>query len=134
MSSTQIAARLKLENYPIQIRAEAFDGNRGAIRRLRHRGKPRRSKGQMTKRGKIPIGKRIQSGVIIRKMLCRKLGKLDCNQVKEAFKVLLYEQPLHSVTLDRGREFRRHGNNSTFRRRPWQRGTNENTNGLRVFS
>ena len=71
-SPEQIANRLKLENYPIQISyktiyraiyAAMFDtpeqkrstGNRGARRKLRHRGKPRRRKGQVTKRGKIPI-------------------------------------------------------------------------------
>lgn len=68
----QIATRLKLENYPIQISyktiyrgiyAGMFDtpeqrrsqGNRGAIRKLRHRGKPRRPKGYVSNRGKIPI-------------------------------------------------------------------------------
>ena len=71
-SPEQIAARLKLENYPIQISyktiyraiyAAMFDtpeqkrseGNRGAIRSLRHRGKPRRPKGYVSNRGKIPI-------------------------------------------------------------------------------
>ncbi len=71
-SPEQIAARLKLENYPIQISyktiyraiyAAMFDtpeqkrseGNRGAIKRLRHRGKPRRPKGYVSNRGKIPI-------------------------------------------------------------------------------
>ena len=71
-SPEQIAERLKLENYPIQISyktiyraiyAGMFDtpeqkrstGNRGAIRRLRHRGKPRRKKGYVSNRGKIPI-------------------------------------------------------------------------------
>ena len=71
-SPEKIANRLKLENYPIQIsyktiyraiyaamfdtpEQKRFTGNRGAIRRLRHRSKPPRSKGQMTKRGKIPI-------------------------------------------------------------------------------
>ena len=59
--------------------------------------------------------------------------------MKEAFKILLPEQPLHSVTPDRGREFRRHGNVTAAlgvefyfppAHQPWQRGTNENTNGL----
>ena len=71
-SPEQIAARLKLENYPIQISyktiyraiyAAMFDtpeqkrseGNRGARRKLRHRGKPRRPKGYVSNRGKIPI-------------------------------------------------------------------------------
>ena len=71
-SPEQIANRLKLENYPIQISyktiyraiyAGMFDtpeqkrseGNRGARRKLRHRGKPRRPKGYVSNRGKIPI-------------------------------------------------------------------------------
>ena len=71
-SPEQIANRLKLENYPIQISyktiyraiyAAMFDtpeqrrseGNRGARRKLRHRGKPRRPKGFVSNRGKIPI-------------------------------------------------------------------------------
>ena len=71
-SPEQIAARLKLENYPIRISyktiyraiyAGMFDtpqqrrstGNRGAIRKLRHKGKPRRLKGYVSNRGKIPI-------------------------------------------------------------------------------
>ena len=49
-------------------------------------------------------------------------------------------QPLHSITPDRGKEFARHAevtdalNNVQFYfpqpHQPWQRGTNENTNGL----
>lgn len=71
-SPEQIAARLKLENYSIRISyktiyraiyAGIFDtpqqrhstGNRGAIRKLRHKGKPRRPKGYISNRGKIPI-------------------------------------------------------------------------------
>ena len=76
-SPEQIAARLKLENYPIQISyktiyraiyAAMFDtseqkrstGNRGAIRKLRHRGKPRRKRGKVTNRGKIPISNELE--------------------------------------------------------------------------
>lgn len=68
----QIAARLKLEGYPIQISyktiyraiyAGKFDtpqqrrskGNRGAIRHLRHKGKIRHIKNCAEKRGKISI-------------------------------------------------------------------------------
>jgi len=70
-SPEQIAGRFKLENYPTisyktiyqAIYAGMFDtpeqkrstGNRGAIRHLRHRGKPRRPKGYVSNRGKIPI-------------------------------------------------------------------------------
>ena len=47
-------------------------------------------------------------------------------------------QPLHSVTLDRGREFQLHGNVTKklgvefyfpLPHHPWERGTNENANG-----
>ena len=71
-SPEQIANRLKLEEYPIQISYKTiyraihsgmFDtsaqkrstGNRGAIRKLRHKGKPRKPKGYVSNRGKIPI-------------------------------------------------------------------------------
>ncbi|MBR1805217.1 MAG: helix-turn-helix domain-containing protein, partial [Selenomonadaceae bacterium] len=36
-------------------------GNRGAIRHLRHRGKPRRPKGYVSNRGKIPIGNELSA-------------------------------------------------------------------------
>ena len=71
-SPEQISARLKLENYSITISyktiyraiyAGMFDtaeqrkstGNRGAIRKLRHKGKSRHSKNYVELRGKIPI-------------------------------------------------------------------------------
>ena len=77
-SPEQIAARLKLENYPIQISCKTiyraiytgmFDtteqrrskGNRGAIRHLRHRGKSRHSKNYEEKRGKIPISNELSA-------------------------------------------------------------------------
>ena len=77
-SPDQIAARLKLENYPIQISSKTiyraiyagmFDtpeqrrskGNRGAIRHLRHRGKSRHSKNYEEKRGKIPISNELSA-------------------------------------------------------------------------
>lgn len=53
---------------------------------------------------------------------------------------LLKEQPLKSITPDRGKEFSKHAEISKelnlvefyfpFPHHPWQRGTNENTNGL----
>ena len=52
---------------------------------------------------------------------------------------VLRVQPLHSITLDRGRKFQLHGNVTAalgvefyFPPSPhaWERGTNENTNGL----
>jgi len=78
LSPEQISNRLKLENYPIRISyksiyraiyAGMFDtpeqkrstGNRGAIRHLRHRGKPRRPKGYVSNRGKIPISNELSA-------------------------------------------------------------------------
>ena len=77
-SPEQIAARLKLENYPIQISSKTiyraiyagmFDtteqhrskGNRRAIRHLRHRGKSRHSKNYEERRGKIPISNELSA-------------------------------------------------------------------------
>ena len=71
-SPEQIAGRLKLEESPYQISYRTiyrgiysgiFDtpaqrkstGNRGAKRKLRHKGKPRRSKDRQDKRGKLEI-------------------------------------------------------------------------------
>ena len=77
-SPEQIASRLKLENYPIQISyktiyraiyASLFDtpeqrrseGNRGARKYLRHKGRPRRPKSYVSNRGKIPISNELSS-------------------------------------------------------------------------
>lgn len=71
-SPEQISARLKLENYYVSVSyktiyraiyAGMFDtpeqknskGNRGAIRKLRHRGKSRHCKNYVERRGKIQI-------------------------------------------------------------------------------
>ena len=71
-SPEQITTRLKLETYPIPIsyktiyresyvamfdtlEQKRFTGNKRAIRKLRHRGKPRLPKGYVSNRGKIPI-------------------------------------------------------------------------------
>jgi len=187
-SPEQIAARLKLENYPIQpsykttyqaIYAGMFDtpeqkrseGNRGAIRKLRHRGKPRRPKGYISNRDKIPISHELSSRPIeanerIRRgdweadtivgynrksglltlvdrrsrfLICRKLARLGSKEVETAMIEALRGEPLHTITPDRGREFQLHGNVKTKlgvefyfppAHQPWQRGTNENTNGL----
>ena len=76
-SPEQIANRLKLEDYPIQISyktiyraiyASMFDtpeqkrstGNRGARKYLRHKGRPRRPKGYVSNRGKIPISNELK--------------------------------------------------------------------------
>ncbi|MBR1805206.1 MAG: IS30 family transposase, partial [Selenomonadaceae bacterium] len=49
---------LELQLSPEQKRST---GNRGAIRHLRHRGKPRRPKGYVSNRGKIPIGNELSA-------------------------------------------------------------------------
>ena len=187
-SPEQISNRLKLETYPIRISyktiyraiyAGLFDtpeqrrsqGNRGAIRKLRHRGKPRRTKGSVSNRGKIPItnelsarpveaderirfgdweadtivGKNRKSGLLTlvdrksRFLLCSKLSRLGSEEVKAALIEVLRGKELCSITPDRGREFQLHGEVTKILgvefyfpkpRHPWERGTNENTNGL----
>jgi IS30 family transposase len=186
-SPEQIANRLKLESeYCISYRtiyraiySGMFDtaeqkrsqGNRGARRKLRHKGKPRRPKGYESNRGKIPIthelserpvdaNERVRFGdfeadtiiglnrksalltLVDRKsrfLLCAKLSRVGSVEVEKAMSELLGGQPLQSVTPDRGREFQLHkqvteklGVEFYFPppHQPWQRGTNENTNGL----
>ena len=187
-SPEQIANRLKLEGYPIQISyktiyraiyAGMFDtpeqkrsqGNRGAIRKLRHKGKPRRPKGYVSNRGKIPISHELserpieanersrfgdweidtivgfnrKSGLVTlvdrksRFLICRKLTRLGSKEVEAALVAALRGQPVHSITSDRGREFQLHGKVTAELGvefyfappyHPWERGTNENTNGL----
>ena len=187
-SPEQIANRLKLEGYPIQISyktiyraiyATMFDtpeqkrsqGNRGAIRKLRHKGKPRRKKGYRSNRGKIPIshelserpveanersrfgdweldtivGKNRKSALVTlvdrksRFLKCAKLTRLGSKEVAAAIIALLHGEPVKSITSDRGREFQLHDNVTKILgvefyfappHQPWQRGTNENTNGL----
>ena len=179
---------LKLEAYPIQISyktiyraiyAGMFDtpeqrrsqGNRGAIRKLRHRGKPRRPKGYVSNRGKIPISHELaerpkaanernrfgdweadtifgfnrKSGLLTlvdrksRFLICKKLTRLGSKEVQVALIEALQGQALQSVTPDRGREFQLHANVTKALgvefyfpppQHPWERGTNENTNGL----
>ena len=187
-SPEQIANRLKLEGYPIQISYKTIDraiyaamfdtpeqkrstGNRGAIRKLRHKGKPRRKKGYQSNRGKIPIshelserpveanersrlgdweldtivGKNRKSGLVTlvdrksRFLKCAKLTRLGSKEVAAAIIALLRGEPVKSITPDRGREFQLHGKVTKILgvefyfappHQPWQRGTNENTNGL----
>ena len=187
-SPEQIAARLKLENYPNSISYKTiyraiysgmFDtpeqknskGNRGAIRKLRHRGKSRHTKNYVELRGKIPISnplsvrpkeanERIRLGDFeadtvagekgkaclltltdrkSRFLICRKLEKKSSENVNKAMIEALTEQPLFSVTPDRGKEFSLHSEVTKALgvefyfpppHHPWERGTNENTNGL----
>ena len=85
-------------------------------RHLRHKGKPRRRKGNEEKRGKIPITNNI------------------ADRPKEA------NERVETITPDRGKEFAEHGAVTKhlggkqfyfpLPHHPWQRGTNENTNGL----
>ena len=73
-------------------------------------------------------------------LLCRKAENKDSNYVTDVMINCLDGQPLHTITPDRGKEFARHAdvsaslNNVQFYfpqpGQPWQRGTNENTNGL----
>ena len=75
-----------------------------------------------------------------RYLLCKKITKKTASLVKEAMIELLKGQPLESITPDRGKEFSKHVEISNelnlvefyfpFPHHPWQRGTNENTNGL----
>lgn len=78
-----------------------------------------------------------------RKKCCRHSGKAEgktADAVNKAMEKLLWGKPLRSVTPDRGKEFAKHAELSEqldevqfyFPKphQPWQRGTNENTNGL----
>ena len=140
------------------IHAGRFDGcigGRKAKRRLRHRGKRRR--GPSERRGKIKVSHEISErpaaaegrsepghwegdtiagkagGPCLLTLVDRKDGFLD--KMPRA----LEGQPLGSVTLDRGKEFADHAQVTAdidvqfyfaLPHHPWQRGTNENTNGL----
>lgn len=186
-SPEQISARLKLEHSKFTISYNTiyrgiydgkFDekdlshGNRGAIRKLRHRGKSRHTKHYEEKRGKIQISNLItdrpesannrerfgdweadtvmgQTGRAClvtltdrksRYLLCKKIAKKSSSLVKKAMLELLKNQPLRTITPDRGKEFSKHEEIRQelnlvefyfpFPHHPWQRGTNENTNGL----
>ena len=185
-----ISARLKHEKYPIQISFSTiyraiyrgvFDpldikrGNRGAKRKLRHKGKTRRTTNHKETRGKIKIShsiherpleanRRLEVGhweadTVVGKigkaclitltdrksrfLLMKKIDKKRAASVKMGVLSMLKELPCHkrkTVTPDRGKEFAHHQEiadslgSITFYfadpNSPWQRGTNENTNGL----
>ncbi len=190
-SPEQISGRMKYEafNHYVSystiyraIYAGMFDtkkqrssnGNRGAIRKLRHRGKSRHTKDYVEKRGKIPISHLIsgrpdeanhrsrlgdwEADTIIgakgkdraclvtlvdRKSRFLIVGKASAKKATPVGKVIingLKEQPCCSITPDRGKEFASHPTVSAaldavkfyfpLPHHPWQRGTNENTNGL----
>ena len=189
-SPEEIACRLKLENNPLHVSystiyrgiyAGLLDScklahrNRGVIRKLRHRGKTRHTKGYQEKRGKIVVSKRIaerpeeantrkvighfEADTIVGKigsaclvtmvdrssryLLAGKVAKRNSTLVADKMIELLSTLPLDrqlSITPDRGTEFAKHslvtqtigGIPFYFSdpHAPWQRGTNENTNGL----
>lgn len=187
-SPEQIAGRLKLENYPISISyrtiyraiyAGMFDtpaqkrstGNRGARRKLRHKGKPRRKKNKVETRGKLRISHHLSerpkeanertrlgdfeadtvAGKLnpeclltltdrkSRYLICRKLKSRTSAQVNAELIEALKDKQLESITPDRGKEFAGHAKITAALgvefyfpepHHPWDRGTNENTNGL----
>lgn len=188
-SPEQIAGRLKLDRSPYRISyptiyraiyAGMFDtpeqrrsvGNRGMKRRLRHKGKPRKSKNPDSKRGKLLVehiiderpeeansrlrfgdweadtvlGKRGKACLVTlvdrksRYLRCMKVEKRRREPVADAVVMLLQAFPCETITPDNGKEFaqfkniteRLHGVPLYFAHpgRPWERGTNENTNGL----
>lgn len=180
-SPEQIEGRLKLEGGPTISDSTIYRGikdgrfnrcidGRKAARRLRHRGKRRKSPGS-EKRGKIKISHAISErpeeasnrerigdwegdtvigkpgGACLLTLVDRKSGlliggkvqKRQSELVSKAMIRALRHHPNHSVTLDRGSEFAKHdivtkklGVEIYFAmpHHPWQRGTNENTNGL----
>ena len=75
-----------------------------------------------------------------RYLLCEKIAKKDSISVKQAIIHMLKDSRAKTITPDRGKEFSRHEeiskalNDVQFYfpepHQPWQRGTNENTNGL----
>lgn len=188
-SPEQIAGRLKLENYPYQIsyrtiyraihsgmfdvsRKREPDGVHTAKRKLRHKGKPRRGKDYVEKRGQLTIlhtilerpeaaetrsrlgdweadtvlgGKKGPCLLTLvdrksRLLICRKLSRRSSRELAEAAIQALQDHPLETITPDRGTEFRYHERVTeglggvqfyfSLPHHPWQRGTNENTNGL----
>ena len=147
-------------------------GNRGAIRKLRHKGKSRHTRDYEERRGKIRIshelserpeeaqsrsrlgdweadtvagkaGKSCLVTLVDRKSRFLLGGKASLKKaapVSEVMISVLKDQPLESITPDRGKEFSGHHEVSEaldqvrfyfpLPHHPWQRGSNENTNGL----
>lgn len=187
-SPEEISGRLRLENADFSISystiyrgiyAGMFDspqerrshGCRGAIRKLRHRGKTRHTKDHTEKRGKIVVSNELKdrpkeaddrsrigdwegdtvlgkrSGPCLvtladrksRFLLCRKAAAKASECVRDVVIYCLKGQPLFTITPDRGKEFSKHAEITSILgvqfyfpqpHQPWQRGTNENTNGL----
>ena len=156
-SPEQVAGRLKQEHSGISISyaiiyrgiyAGLFDtpeernshGNRGAVRKLRHKGKTRHTKDHVEKRGKIVISNDLedrpeaannrsrigdwegdtvvgsQNGHCLvtladwksRMLLCQRAEKKASDCVRDVMIKCLKDQPLHSITPDRGKEFAKH--------------------------
>lgn len=189
-SPEQIANRLRLEGNMIQVSystiyrsiylgdletAKLSNGNRGIIRKLRHKGKTRHKKGYQETRGKIKISHPIEerpaeannraeighweadtvagrtgySCMITladrksRFLLGERVSRKTSAEVEHGMIAMLLTLPpdkRKTITPDRGKEFTTHANVTAalsglpfyFPRphAPWQRGTNENTNGL----
>ena len=186
-SPEQIAGRLALEHHKTivsyatiyrAIYSGMLDtgrrprGNKGVIRKLRHRGKLRHSKQHEERRGKIKIsheisqrpagaanrsrrghwegdtvagvkGKACLVTLVDRKSRYLLGGKADAQKADAVNAVMiqaLRNEPLRSITPDRGKEFAKHAEVTAaldqvkfyfpLPHHPWERGTNENTNGL----
>lgn len=187
-SPEQISGRLALEQAPKQIsymtiyraiNAGMFDtpkqknsnGNHGMRRRLRHKGKPRKSKNPESMRGKLLVehwieerpkeadlrlrfgdweadtvlGKRGKACLLTlvdrksRYLCCKKLPACQSEWVTKAIVARLKQLPCQTVTPDNGKEFAGFARISqelgvpvyfAHPGCPWERGTNENTNGL----
>ena len=107
-SPEQIAERLKLEgraniSYKTIYRAiyaSMFDtpeqkrseGNRGAIRKLRHRGKPRRPKDYVSNRGKIPISHELSERPRRTNAIALAIGKLISSSALIVSRVCLVDR------------------------------------------
>lgn len=188
-SPEEIAGRLKMEESKFSIShntiyrgiyAGMFDapeqrrshGNKGARRKLRHRGKSRHTKDYVERRGKIRISNHIAdrpeeannrtrigdweadtvsckegkaclvtlTDRLSRFLICEKVPSKKASYVSVAIIKALHNQPVYSITPDRGKEFAWHADVTAalgdvpfyfpLPHHPWQRGTNENTNGL----
>ena len=92
-------------------------GNKGAMRKLRHRGKPRRPKGYVSNRGKIPISHELSERPVEANDRVR-CGDWEADTIwgknqKNALLTLVDRKSrfLFACKLSkRGREFRWHGN------------------------
>jgi IS30 family transposase len=186
-SPEQIAGRLKAEDCSVSISTKTIyraiyagmfnqkglsHGNRGAIRKLRHKGKTRHTKDYVERRGKIQIshplserpieaqnrsrigdwegdtvagvtGKACLVTLVDRKtryLVGGKASKKSSKEVSEVMVKALKDEPVKTITPDRGKEFSNHKEVTEqldqvqfyfpLPHHPWDRGTNENTNGL----